>query len=88
MTEEVETARRARLKSDFAYYARNALKIRPKEGGSPISLKLNSAQRHIHEKLEGQKSLNWKGQSNHPQGAAARLFNLYRRSVYLADNAS
>jgi hypothetical protein len=41
------------LKNDFPWFAEKCLKIRPKDG-SLIPLKLNKAQRYIHDKLEEQ----------------------------------
>lgn len=47
------TETRQRLKDDFEFYARNCLKIRTKgEGMKPLIL--NTAQQHIHDKLEQQ----------------------------------
>lgn len=48
-------ARRLRLQSDFHYYARNCLWIRPKSGGEVIPLVLNEAQRYLHSRLEDQR---------------------------------
>ncbi len=50
---------RARLKSDFAYYAARCLKIltKPDAHGKVgiVPFKLNAAQRHIHEQIEAQR---------------------------------
>lgn len=48
-----ERAIRQKLKDDFPHYAERCLTIRPKEGGT-AKLKLNEAQRYIHERLEEQ----------------------------------
>lgn len=53
-TDEVEKQRRQRLKDDFVYYAKNALKIRTKSEGV-CSLILNRAQLYIHECIEAQR---------------------------------
>jgi phage terminase large subunit-like protein len=50
---EKERDIRARLKNDFIHYAEKCLKIRTKEG-AVRALKLNSAQRHVHDCLEEQ----------------------------------
>ncbi|MBL4664255.1 MAG: hypothetical protein JKY22_12055 [Flavobacteriaceae bacterium] len=51
---ELELQKRKRLKSDFAFYARNCLFIRTKDKGLK-PLQLNKAQLFIHQKLEEQK---------------------------------
>lgn len=51
--DEKERRIRARLMMDFAHYAAKCLKVRAK-GGRIVPLKLNSAQKYIHEKLEEQ----------------------------------
>ena len=48
-----EQDKRQRLKDDFEFYARNCLTIRSKSAES-ISLNLNTAQKHIHTKIEDQ----------------------------------
>ena len=55
MTEMTERERRirARLMTDFAHYAAKCLKVRAK-GGRIVPLKLNGAQKYIHERLEEQ----------------------------------
>lgn len=50
---ERERRIRARLKNDFAHYARKCLKIRSKQGAI-LPLEMNTAQRHIHAALEKQ----------------------------------
>lgn len=50
---ERERRIRARLMTDFAHYAAKCLKVRAK-GGRIVPLKLNSAQKYIHERLEEQ----------------------------------
>ncbi len=45
---------RLRLRDDLAFYARNCLKIRAKDGGSR-ELVFNRAQQYIHERLEDQR---------------------------------
>jgi len=47
---------RIKFKNDFPFFSHNCLKIRPKEG-ELIDLRLNKAQRYIHEKIEEQKKL-------------------------------
>jgi len=47
--------KRAQLKSDFDFYARNCLSIRSKSG-KVQAFRLNRAQRYIHERLEDQKA--------------------------------
>jgi hypothetical protein len=44
-----------RLKEDFPFYAANCMVIRSK-GGAIQALRLNKAQRYIHEKLEEQRA--------------------------------
>lgn len=53
MNNDIERQRRQKLKDDFEYYARNCLKIRTKSDGIQPLL-LNTAQKHIHERLEKQ----------------------------------
>ncbi len=53
MIDERERAVRRRLMTDFPYYARTCLRIRPKDGGL-IPFALNRVQRRIHEALEAQ----------------------------------
>ena len=50
---EVQLAKRQRLKDDFVFYARNCLNIRTKESGI-LPFELNEAQMYIHERLEKQ----------------------------------
>jgi hypothetical protein len=47
--------KRLRLRDDFAFYARNCLKIRTKSGATEPFL-LNRAQLYIHERIEAQKA--------------------------------
>jgi hypothetical protein len=55
VTEAEEFALRARLKDDFAFYAEEALKIRPKQADAGlVPLRLNTAQRYLHAKAEDQ----------------------------------
>lgn len=49
-----ERETRIRFKNDFPFFAHNCLNIRPKDGGL-VDLRLNQAQRFIHEKIELQK---------------------------------
>lgn len=51
MSSELTT--RLRLKNDFEFYARHALKVKPKRGAL-LPLVLNRAQRHVHEQIEKQ----------------------------------
>lgn len=51
--DEIETAIRRLLKTDFIHYAEKCLKIRTKRGGVR-PFRLNRAQRYIHEQLEQQ----------------------------------
>ena len=51
---EESKAKLRKLRDEFPYYSERCLKIRSKSGAL-IPLKLNSAQRYIHEKLEEQK---------------------------------
>lgn len=54
MSDDLQKARRQKLKDDFEFYARNCLKIRTKDSGiQPFAL--NKAQLYIHSKLEEQK---------------------------------
>ena len=53
MTDDLERQRRQKLKDDFEYYAKHCLKIRTKSDGIQPLL-LNTAQKHIHERLEQQ----------------------------------
>ena len=50
-----EIEQRRRLRDDFEFYARHCLQIRPKDG-SVVPLKLNTAQRYIHKKIEQQRA--------------------------------
>lgn len=53
MTDAEEERIRARLKADFPFYAEEALVIRPKEAElGLIPLKLNAAQKYLHERAE------------------------------------
>ena len=51
---EIQHAKRVRLKDDFEFYARNCLFIRTKDAGTEKFV-LNKAQRYIHEKIEAQR---------------------------------
>ena len=51
---ELQHAKRVRLKDDFEFYARNCLFIRTKDAGTEKFV-LNKAQRYIHEKIEAQR---------------------------------
>ena len=48
-----ETDRRHRRETDFAFYAKTCLKIRPKAGGL-VPFKLNAVQRALHRRAEAQ----------------------------------
>lgn len=54
MTEDIRLANLRRMKDDFAFYARNCLKVLPKEGGTPVPFILNKAQTYIHSRIEEQ----------------------------------
>lgn len=54
MSNDLELAKRLKLKNDFPYYAKNCLKIRGKENIQ--MLELNKAQLYIHEILEKQRA--------------------------------
>lgn len=54
MTDDIQRAKRKRLRDDFEFYARNCLYIRTKSEGVK-ALTLNKAQLYIHERLERQR---------------------------------
>jgi len=54
LTDDIQRAKRQRLKDDFQFYARNCLKIRSKAEGV-IPFGLNKAQLYIHEQIERQR---------------------------------
>ena len=54
MKNDVEIAKRKRLKDDFEFYARNCLFIRTKDSGTKPFI-LNKAQLYIHERIEKQR---------------------------------
>lgn len=51
LTDEQKRAIALRLRSDFEAFAPRMLRIRPKEGGHPVPLLLNAAQKHLHKQL-------------------------------------
>jgi len=54
LSDDLQKAKRQRLKDDFEFYARNCLQIRTKDSGVQ-KFELNRAQRYIHEQLERQR---------------------------------
>jgi len=54
MTDDIQKAKRKRLRDDFEFYAKNCLYIRTKSEGVK-ALTLNKAQLYIHERLERQR---------------------------------
>lgn len=52
--EEIRLAGLRKLLDDFPMYCEKCLKVKPKDGGFNVPLKLNQAQLYIHERLERQ----------------------------------
>lgn len=51
LTSEQRRAIALRLRGDFEAFAPRMLKIRPKEGGTPVPFLINTAQRHLHKQI-------------------------------------